>query len=389
MKKLFGVSMLSAMLILGQPLMAFADTSGSRTINFGDIGSIIAEQNIEFQINQNSSLKDKVDFSDLKRTIRDLEDDLEDIDSQKDPSNPLSSTLALNAEKRILLDALKKAERVAIDRPTLEAIIELKTLISNDIIIRSAEGLFIGYNQSNAGISTISSNIKTLEKQLTALQLQESLGMISHNNMNDLKTMLVNLKAQLESTKFQQNDLERQFKNLLNDQENTLVIGSIPSANEDFIIEDEDTDLEKVLENSYAIKMQELKITIQQAALDRAKKDNGVTSKEYKKENYELTNETLKLTQQKDQMKLSYHTMIDNLAKIQSDLKLANQILEDKKVVLSEAQIRKGLGMISQLQLDEATTNYQVQENAVKIKQIDLFNAKCNYEWLLKGMPLS
>jgi len=388
MKKLFGISILSTMLILGQPFMALADTAGSRVINFGDIESIIAEQNIDVQINKNSSLKDKVDFSDLKKTIKDLEDDLEDINNQRDQASSAQAIL-LGPEKRSLLEALKQAERVAVDRPTLEATIDLKNTMSDDSIIRSAEALFIGYNQSNLGISTISLNIESLQKKIAAMQLQESLGMVTHNNLNDLKTTLVNLNTQLESAKFQQDSLERQFKSLLNDQENTVVMGGIPTTNDDFLIEDQDADLEKAQENSYGIRLQELQITIQQATLDRAKKDKGVSSKQYKKANYDLTNANLKLTQMKDTLKSSYYTMIDNIAKIQSERRLAEQSLGDKKAALSEAQLRMSLGMISQLEMDEATTNYQLQENALKTKQIDFFNAKCNYEWFLKGMPQS
>ncbi|MDA8221034.1 MULTISPECIES: TolC family protein [Desulfosporosinus] len=388
MKKLIGISILSTMLILGQPFMAFADATSTKVINFADIKGIIAEQNIDVQINKNSSLKDKVDFSNIKKNIKDLEDDLEDLDNQRDSTGiTTGEIMAINAEKRMLLDALKEYERGAIDRPTLEARIDLNNSMNDELIVRAAESLFIGVNQADLGILTISSSIKTLEKQLVAMQLQESLGMISHNNINELKTNLVNLQTQLESTEFQQASLERQLKNLFNDQENTLVIGSTPATVEDFIIEDEEADLEKALENSYAIKLQELQITMNQATLDRAKKDNGASSKQYKKANYDLTNANLKLTQMNDTLKSNYHTMIDNIAKTQSDLRLAEQTLGDKKVKLSEAQLRKGLGMISQLELDEATTNYQLQENAVKTKQIDLFNAKCNYEWFLKGMP--
>ena len=221
------------------------------------------------------------------------------------------------------------------------------------------------------------------------MQLQESLGMISRNNMNDLKTKLVDMQTKLESTKLQQELFERQLKNVLNDQENTLVIGSVPSVNEELIIEDEEADLKKALENSYTIKLQEQQIVSLQTVLDRAKKDNGLSSNQYKGANYELTNANLKLTQLKDTLKSDYYTMIDDIAKMQSNLRLAEQSLEDKKVALSDAELRMSLGMISQLEMKSAATDYQVQDNAVKTKQIELFNAKCSYDWFLKGMPSS
>lgn len=389
MKKIIGISILSTMLLLGQPMMVFADTTISKVINFEDIESAIAEHNIDVQINQNSGLKDKVDLSDLKRTIKDLEDDLDNVNSQRDQASDPTQISGILTVKRALLDALKEAERGLVDRPTLEAMIDLKNKMSNDTIVLTAEGIFVNYDKLNSAISSISTNIENLQKKLSALELQESLGMVSHNSVNDLKTTLVDLQTQLESKKFQQLALERQFSSLLNDQENTFCIGSIKTSDEKFNVDDEDADLKKALENNYAIKLQELQIITQEAALDRAKKDNGVSSKAYKKANYDLTNSNLKLDQLKDKVRVGYQTMTDNIVELQSDLQLAEQMLEDKKVDLSEAQLKMGLGMISQLELDDAKKEYLAQENIVKTKQVDLFNAKCNYDWFLKGMSQS
>lgn len=386
MKKILGVSLLSTMLIFGQPFIALADTTGSRTINFEDIESIIAEKNIDIQINQNERLKSIVSHADLKRTIKDLEDDLEDINDQRELSG---NNIALSAEKRALLDALKLAERGLVDQPTLVVITDLKSSMSDDSQTRYAESDFIKYNQANLDISDISMNIDNIQDKLATMQLQESLGLIARNDMNALRTSLVAMQTKLESTKLQQDSYVRELKDLLNEQENTLVIGSIPSLETDFTIEDEDSDLEKALQNSYKIKIQEQQIVMLQSALERAKKDHGMSSKEYKEANYELTNANLKLTQLKDTLKSDYYTMIDDIAKMKSDLRLAEQSLEDKKVALSEAQVRLSLGMITQLEMDSATMDYQVQENALKTKHITLFNAKCGYDWFLKGMPRS
>jgi len=274
-----------------------------------------------------------------------------------------------------------------VDQPTVEAMADIEASMNNDSLMRTAEISFIDYNKAKLKSADISMQIKTAENKLAVMQLQESLGIISSNDMNSLKTQLVDMRTQLESNKFQQDSLERQLKNLLNDQENTLVIGSVPFANENFSIEDVDADLKQSLENNFGIKIKEQKIVMLQSTLDRAKKDHGLSSKEYKTADYELTNATLELAQLKDTLKSNYDTMVDDIAKMQNNLRLAEQNLNDKKVALSEAQIRLSLGMITQLEVDNATTEYQVQDNAVKTLQIELFNAKYGYNWFLKGMP--
>ncbi|MCO1603181.1 TolC family protein [Desulfosporosinus nitroreducens] len=386
MKKLFGVSLMSAMLIFGQPFMALADITGPRTINFEDIESIIAEQNINVQINQNERLKGKVSSADLKRTIKELEDDLEDINDERGEASDLSEIISLNAQKRGLLEALKQVERGIVDLPTALAIIDLQASMSDDYQTLSAESNFIKYNQSNLDLEDIARSIDSTQDQLTKMQLQESLGMVSSNNLNAFRTKLVDLQTKLESTKLVQDSYERKLKDLLNEQENSLVIGSIPSVDEDFTVKDTDADMKAALESNYNIKIQEQQIVILQSALNSEKKDHGMSSQEYKEANYNLANANLKLTQAKDSLKTSYYTMIDDISKLQSALKLAEQNLEDQKVALSEAQIRMGLGMISKLEMDDANNIYQVKENAVKAMQTDLFNAKCNYEWFLKGL---
>jgi len=285
----------------------------------------------------------------------------------------------------MLLDTLEKLERSEVDQPTLEAITDLQASISDNSQIRSAEGIFVGYNQLKLDTADISSGIDIIQDQLVVMQLQESLGMVSHNDMNDLKTKLVDMQTKLESTKFQQDSLERRLRNLLNE-ENTLVIKSISPADKDVINEDQDTDLEKVLENSYNIKLQELQIVSLQNTLDRTKEDHGMSSEQYKMANYELINANLKLTQMKDSLKSDYYTMVDDITKMQSNLRLAEQSLKDKKAALSEAQLKKGLGMISKLEMNEVINAYQANESLVKNKQIELFNSSRGYEWLLKGM---
>jgi len=99
MKRTFGISLLSAMLIMGQPFMALADTTGVKVLNFEDIQSIITEQNIDIQINQNDNLKTKVGYSDLKRNIKDLEDDIDDINKKRNRSSDVSQSIALVLKK--------------------------------------------------------------------------------------------------------------------------------------------------------------------------------------------------------------------------------------------------------------------------------------------------
>lgn len=388
MKKLWGTALLSTMLLLGQPLMVLAETN-SRTINFDDIESIIAENNLTVQMNENDRLKAYANFSGLKRTIADLEDDIDDLTERRNGTSDTTQIVSIAAQKKALLDALKQAERYQVDKPTLQAMADLQASMNNDIQVFTAEGLYIEYNKNNLDLSNTDLSIDTLQDRLIAQQLQESLGLVASNDVNGLKTQLVSLKTGLEGISYKQDSIERQFKILLNDQENDLEIGSIPSDSADFVVEDPEADLATALENSYAIRLQKEQIVVLQAALERAKKDKGMSSTDYKQANYDLMNANLQLAQLKDTLTSNYYNMADGITSMQSDLKLAERNLSDKKVTLSDAQLKKSLGMISQLELDGIKADYQAQENTVKIKQINLFNAKCNYEWFLKGISKS
>lgn len=377
-------------------LAAFADkvpevtpAANTKIVNFIEIEGIVAENNIKVQINENDRDKSELGLAKLKRSIKDLEDDLEDIDDQRDAlraSGQTGSIILLGAEKRGLLAELKRVERLIVDQPSSEALADLGATISDNAQTLSAQRIFISYNQAKLGALDISQGMITIQDQLAAMQLQVDLGMVSPNTMNDLKTKLIDMQTKLESNKLLQQLLERQFKNLLNDQENTLVIGSVPALDGEFTIEDEEVDLKKALEASFTIKSQDQLILRLQTALERDLKDHGQSSNEYKAVKFELTNATLELTQMKNTLTLDYYTMIDNITKIQSNLRLAEQNLRDKKVALSDAQLKLNLGTISQLEMKNAVANYQVQDNAVKTQQIELFNAEFSYGWFLRGM---
>ena len=359
----------------------------TKTINFEDIKGLIAEQNIDIQINQNDRLKSEAATAHLKRTIKDLENDLKDIDDQRDrPNIETASLIALGAEKRRLLDTLKQLERDAVDLPTSIAITDLQASMSDDTQALTAESTYIAYNQLDVVSSDTSLSIGTIQDQLMALQLKEKLGLISHTDVNDLNTKLLDLQNKLESTKLQQEFYKRQLQILLN-LDNSIKIGSIPISEEALIIEDQDADLKKALENSYTIKLQNQQIVNFQSVLDRAEKDNGLSSYQYKEANYDLSNANLKLTQLNNTLKTSYYTMIDNVTKLQSSLTFTEKSLADKKVAMSEAELKLSLGMLSQLERNSAITAYQVQDNAVKTTKIELFKVKSSYVWLLRGMP--
>lgn len=383
-----GASLLSVMLILGQPFMALADTKDLGILNFGDIKGIITEQNINVQINQNDRLASEIGKAKIKKTIKDLQDDIDDINEQrKDPSLSSQQRVLLGAEKSAKLDAIKDLERKLEDLPIAVDSTDINATINDNTQIRTAEQIFISYNQLKLRSENMSMLIDNIKDQLETMELQEKLGMIPSNDIDDVETKLVDAQNQLESVNFQQDSSERQLKILLNRQDDTLQIGSVPVFDEQFTITDKEADLKKAMDNSYSIKLKEDQIVTLTSNLERAKKDNGASSNQYKLANYELDNANMELTQLKDNLKSNYYTMLDNITKLQSDLSLAEQSLEDKKVALFEAQIRLGLGMITQLEMDKAITECKTQENSVKTQQIELFKAKCNYDWFLQGMP--
>ncbi|EGW39975.1 TolC family protein [Desulfosporosinus sp. OT] len=390
MKKMIGLSVLSAILVLGQPLAAFANTTNSGIISFEDIGPLITEQNLQVDINQNNREDSNVGAGKLRKDIRDINRRLDKINDEKDGlSMPADASLiiALNTEKGALTDQLKTLERQLEDMPTSVDSTDTSSTMSDKTQIRTAEGAFITLNTLKLASSDLTMSITNLQNQLSTMQLRENLGVVSHTEVDDLNTKLMNMQTQLVSNQLQQESYVRQLKDLLNDQDSTLQIESVPMPDENFTVADKDGDLKQALENSYTIKSQEDKIVLLEADLARAEKDNGLSSNEYKTAKYALDNANLTLAQQKNKLNTDYSSILDDITKKQSNLRLEEQKLADKKVALSEAQIKLNLGMITQLDLDSATIDYQTQEDTVKTDQIQLFSSINGYNWFLKGMP--
>ena len=112
MKKTFGISLLSAMLILGQPIMAFADATPveSKIVQFTDIASIITNNNLEVRINENDRLDSNVGLAKLKKDIKDMKNRIDDINDEMGNSTDTGLRIALGSEKRVLLANVKTLE---------------------------------------------------------------------------------------------------------------------------------------------------------------------------------------------------------------------------------------------------------------------------------------
>ena len=391
MKKTFGISLLSAMLILGQPIMAFADATPveSKIVQFTDIASIITNNNLEVRINENDRLDSNVGLAKLKRDIKDMKNRIDDIDDEMGNSTDTGLRIALGAEKRALLVNVKTLERNLEDMPTAVSSTDVAASMSDDKQIRLAEGAFIAHSKLELAAKDIYVSIDTLQNQLAVMQVRERLGVVTHTSVDDLKTKLVDLQTKLESTKLQQDLAERQLKDLLNDQDDSIVIGQLPITDEGFVIKDQEADAKEAMDNSYTIKLQEENMVILKATLDRAQKDHGLSSAEYKHAKYDLDNADLVLAQQKDKVTSDYASIVDDIAKKQSNIRLEEQKLEDKRVAMTEANLKLSLGVITQLDLDSITADFQMQGDVVKTNKIDLFTAMNGYDWFLQGMPYS
>lgn len=389
MKKTFGISLLSALLVLGQPIMAYADTATLTTINFKDIGSIITEHNITVRINENDRLDSNVGLSALKRDIKDMEDRIDDINDKRSGSTNTALRLALGAEKRALLANVEILKRNLADMPTAVSSTDVAASMSDDQQIRLAESAFITHNKLDVAVADISISIETLQKQLTVMEVRERLGVVTHTNVDDLRTKLVDLQTKLESTKLQQDLAERSLKDLLNAQDDSVEIAKLPISEEDFVIKDQEADVDEASENSYTIKLQQEKIVTLKATVDRAEKDHGSSSAEYKHAKYDLSNAYLVLSQQKDKVTSDYFSMVDDIAKKQSNLRLEEQKLEDKRVAMNEANLKLSLGVITGLDRDSIIADFQLQSDVVLTSKIDLFTAINSYDWFLEGMPYS
>jgi len=362
-----------------------------RNVNFEDIGSILTKKNLEVRINENARLESNVGLSDLKKSIKDMQRRIKDIDKERDglsvDSTPLR--IALGAEKGALLDNIKILERNLEDMPISVNSADIAASMSDAQQIRLAESAFIMHTKLGLVSRDVSMSITTIQNQLTVMQQREELGVVNHNQVDELTTKLMDIQTKLESTKLQQQSSERQLKDLLNDQDHSIEIGSMPSTSEDFIIKDEEADVKQAIENSYMIKLQKEQIVILQATLTRAEKDHGLSSDEYSRAKLQLSNTNLALSQQEDRVNSDYSNIIDDIAKKQSNLRLEQQKLKDKKVALSETQLKMSLGVITKLDLDSAITDFDLQGDTIKTDQIDLFSSINGYKWLLKGMPLT
>ncbi len=412
MKKIILASALTAGLLV-MPLHAvyasevndtnIVSNSDISQLKYEDIQRVIMEKSFKVRINTDTvdsiengflSLQDAKDslsdsLSTLKRTIRQLKDSEKapgaDIASIETQISILSNS-AVGIEKN--LNSLENQEEDVAKRVEKT---KFSIEMANKVIVLQTEGLFFANDALMRQRQTLESNLTYLNKSYDVLKLRQTLGMVSELDLKDMEQKIKDIKYQtdlisqkLDSVRGQANILIAQdFNHPLNLINQVLVDeDKIKAMNykKDSVI---------AMDKNYSLKLQQMEIEAKQLSLDHAEETDGCDSYAYKGALADLDAEILKFEEAKRETAQAFdsvsNTVHDNLEAYQ----LEKGGFDNLKIKLNNARLSNQLGLISDLDMLEATVEYTNQELKVQNAYEELFKAFTAYQWFLDGVNVS
>ena len=406
MKRIISIICVFCLILAGIPAVAgAAEETPEKPLNlsFSDVESLVKKNNIIYRNNQttirslNDSLSDSVldtlmasrnelqtylDYT--KRVVGQLAGFIPDTPTYPADYDTLllqSVVLSLNndigsyimsiAQIDMQIDQFYTMPRLTID----STILQLESI--NKQIIWGAESLFTAYHALSRQIDLANENLKTLNRNIKALEHRFSLGQITESTLLDIKSTGATLKLGIGSMENELVNLKGQINMLLGRKyDEPININKLPDAQPGFLkTVDAEKDLRSAKNQSYLISVAEMEIDEYSRGINTSQQNKYAIAKN----NY--TNEVRAIEFKYDSLSRAITDKEAALASSESQLVLRQKQLENTKV-------RYRLGLVSKLALDQAESDVLIQTISVDSANAELFTAIRRYEWLIRGLSV-
>lgn len=236
-------------------------------------------------------------------------------------------------------------------------------------IVKQAQAAMNTYFQLQYQLTSLEKNRELLEASVASAQGRQSQGMATQTDVLNAQQSLQNADAQIIAMKSQIEDTRQNLIIMLGWKQNdTPEIRSMPAVNMDRIAAmNIEKDTEKALEADYTLQM------------DRRKMNNSITDA-----NREIYQKTVEDDRQKVAVAVNdgYQKVIQ--AKNSYDEAVLNLEVETKN--WNAASTKYSLGSISRMEFLQAETAFVGAQMDKEIKNLELFQAMENYDWIIKGV---
>ncbi len=388
----------------------------SFTLHFDAIGTLVRVSNPDIRMMTNLEFITAHSLTGLQESLDGVNNLLSNIDNQVNAltsaNSDLSARLAaldpadpLNTDLILVLDNMIKANTSIIVSLNLQkgvyeqqkaqlnlqkgknpALME-RTRLQSDYFVQQltfqVENLFFTGHRLRQQIYMLDRALSFMREQERRMRVQVELGMIPAWRYELFQLEVREKAQQLDSLEWQRGELNRTINLLLGQNPGTgIIYGDYPR---DFQDPDLGKDLKEVLENGFALRIQELAVQDKNDALEKAE-ENGINTEGYRIAGLELRNEEIKLDKARDSISSALTRAYHDLYRKREELSLQQEKLEHTEKNLKREEKKYSLGLISRAELESKRLELTNQNAAVTLAEVELAEAFRNYEYIKKGI---
>lgn len=227
-----------------------------------------------------------------------------------------------------------------------------------DQTIWGAQQLYLSYYSLNDQRDNLSANLSLLQKQLSSLQLKESLGMATHLQVIEVESQIKDLNMALDQLNKGLDSIKGQLNVFLGQDFDTPLQLKEPSNLSQSKINamDYEEDLEDALVQSYNVRLED----------DSDKREDAERN-----------------------FTLAFHNAYQAVQDKKKALDLERYKLANAKIKYDQAVLMNSLGLLSNLDFEGARSQYTPQVNKVDTAEQDLLQAYTAYDWMKQGLTIS
>lgn len=291
---------------------------------------------------------------------------------------------SLEQNIKSMKNQLDEFEKLPARKKELEKTL-LQIDMGNESLIWGAKSLYLGYNNLQRQRGDLIKNLERIEDQIDIMVIQKALGMLTSLEIKELEKQRQEIILAIKTVDAQLDNILGDLNLMLNQDFNKLVILENGLTIDEKSIEDikYEEDLKIVKENSHSLEIKEYDLHIKTIYMDW-ENDYG-EYKDYKTAKREFENASNELKQEDKNIELIFFKAYQELKDKTELLHKEKENLEFEKEKYDILELKYKLGLVSRLEIEQARSQYNSQNNKFKSVEQDLFQKYLQYEELLKG----
>ncbi len=258
---------------------------------------------------------------------------------------------------------------------------------ANYQMVKEAQSLFLLYHSLDFDYKDMELQLQLRESEMEFTKLKRNLGMARDEEVEAIETAIEDLNTAIDNIADQKKDILGQLNYLMGwEQDKPLRLGQAPKLAHKEVVIDYDDDLIQVKDNSYSWLTEQNDYELKNLAFEDAKKNYDSSSDERKEAKLDLQKALISLNNMEKDLKKNFESLYDDLIDKQEALDLEEEDLLEANEDYRLAKLKYNLGMISELEKENAKMQYEKQEVELKRARHNLKRAYLEYQWIKEGL---